>query len=380
MSSLSAAAVGEEGGIDGVAGVHLISAFLAMEPTRCLLSHAKNCGGGSVSLGSQRFIWDHCISKNYEQSHAPYVKNFVKKLLSEIESDHGEALDELYELYADYVTSIKEDDSVKGNSWTLKHISFLFPDASARLVVPLQCSLNMLEGDTGCSIWPSSLYLSELILSHPEHFSGKSCFEVGSGVGLVGVCLAQIKASRVILTDGDPSSLANLEINLKLNGITPHNQELDSVESTIVKCVHLPWELAMEYEVQDFSPDIILGADVIYDPLCLPHLVRLLTILLHPKEPSYPRHILNHKSHKTGMSSGNSMSRGTGPCSPAKSPDAYISSVIRNAETFNQFLLLADQANIAIQDITETFQPLDLLPYLQSYDRSSIRLFKLSPK
>lgn len=29
-----------------------------------------------------------------------------------------------------------------------------------------------------CSIWPSSLFLSELILSHPELFSNKSCFEV----------------------------------------------------------------------------------------------------------------------------------------------------------------------------------------------------------
>jgi hypothetical protein len=45
------------------------------------------------------------------------------------------------------------------------------------LTFPLQCSINMLEGDTGCSIWPSSLFLSELILSHPELFSNKLCFE-----------------------------------------------------------------------------------------------------------------------------------------------------------------------------------------------------------
>ncbi|KAI4372257.1 hypothetical protein MLD38_010510 [Melastoma candidum] len=64
-----------------------------MEPTQCLLSHARwvppfwNCGGGSVSLDAKRFIWDHCISKNYEQSHAPYVKKFIKKLLLEIEPE-----------------------------------------------------------------------------------------------------------------------------------------------------------------------------------------------------------------------------------------------------------------------------------------------------
>ncbi|XP_020961092.1 putative uncharacterized protein DDB_G0277003 [Arachis ipaensis] len=75
----------------------------------------------------------------------------------------------------------------------------------------------MLKGDTGCSIWPSSLFLSELILSHPKLFSNKSCFEIGSGVGLVGLCLAHVEASKVILSDGDLSTLANMKFNLELN-------------------------------------------------------------------------------------------------------------------------------------------------------------------
>ncbi|MCD7471874.1 hypothetical protein HAX54_012648 [Datura stramonium] len=33
-----------------------------------------------------------------------------------------------------------------------------------------------------------------------------------------------------------------------------------------VQCLYLPWESATENELREFMPDIVLGADVIYDP------------------------------------------------------------------------------------------------------------------
>jgi predicted nicotinamide N-methyase len=65
--------------------------------------------------------------------------------------------------------------------------------------------------------FPSSLFLFEFLLSHPQVFSSKCCFEVGSGVGLVGICLANARVSKVILNDGDLSSLSNMKFNLKTN-------------------------------------------------------------------------------------------------------------------------------------------------------------------
>lgn len=138
--------------------LHLVSAFLAMESTNSLLALSRVCGGGSVTEGVQRFIWDHCLNRAAGKFHAPYLKNFLKKLIAEIELNHDDVLDELYERYAYYMTSLKDDNVVIGNARVCKYISFLFPDGSARLpscpnsrklVVPLQCSLNMLEGDTG---------------------------------------------------------------------------------------------------------------------------------------------------------------------------------------------------------------------------------------
>ncbi|KAL1158750.1 hypothetical protein V6Z11_A08G245400 [Gossypium hirsutum] len=294
--------------------------------------------------------------------------------------------------------SFKDDNPVRENERVCKCISFLFPDCfklsicpkSRKLVVPLQCSLNMLEGDTGCSVWPSSLFLSEFILSYPHIFSRKSCFEVGSGVGLVGICLAHVKASKVILSDGDLSTLANMKLNLEKNRLnTETNLSETSIENqNVVKCIHLPWESASEKELQNFMPEIILGADVIYDPSCLPHLVKVLAILLNKKKSyidNWEGSILNsfpgdgkvNDTHDLDASIKGIINDAVDLVSRAD-PVTYIASVIRNADTFDRFLALADQADLRIKDLTSTLRPFDLLPYMKSYDRSSIRLFTVT--
>ncbi|XP_015875128.3 branched-chain-amino-acid aminotransferase-like protein 1 [Ziziphus jujuba] len=365
--------------------LHLVSAFLAMEPTDSLISLARICGEGSVTERVQRFIWSHCISTAAGKLHAPYLRNFLKKLINEVERNHGEVLDELYERYAYYMSSLKDDNLVKGNARVSKYISFLFPDSffelssaseSRKLLMQLQCSLNMLEGDTGCSIWPSSLYLSECILSFPELFSNKSCFEVGSGVGLVGICLAHVKASKVILSDGDMSTLANMKLNLELNHLGCEGDFPETInDHAKVKCIYLPWESASERDLINFKPYIILGADVIYDPVCLPHLVKLLGTLINQM-----------KSHSKGNTddSGDGfdafLSKTISNSGSRKGPLALIASVIRNIDTFNEFLALVEQANLTITDLTETLKPINLLPYMQSYDRTTIRLFSVTCK
>ncbi|KAL7259465.1 hypothetical protein ACSBR1_005375 [Camellia fascicularis] len=387
--------------------LHLFSAFLATEPTDILISLARDCGGGSVTERVQSFIWNHCISNPDGKSRMPYLKSFLKKLIVEVESQGLEVLDELYERFAFYMTSLKGDYSAKANTRIVKCISFLFPDGCSdlpsrpktrKLVVPLQCSLNLLEGDTGCSIWPSSLFLSEFILSHPELFSNKSCFEVGSGVGLVGICLAHIKASKVMLSDGDLSSLANMKLNLELNHLSVRTDlsERTVEDPDLVKCIHLPWESAVGSKLRDFLPDIILGADVMYDPLCLPHLVRVLARLLDRENSD--THLcsehcngiqLGSKAYNADKSHGSDTCQGEavpddGPnteyacCASKEGPKAFIASVIRNIDTFNRFLELADEASLSVEDVTEKFMLFDLLPYMQSYNRLSIRLFTLT--
>lgn len=387
--------------------LHLVSAFLACESPYFVISFARDFGGGSITERVQSFIWNECINKSDVNCNLPYLKRFLKKLIFEIESNGDVVLDELYEKYIYCLASVKDDELAKGSTRMLRRFSFLFPkdcsqalscQISRKLEVTLQCSLNMLEGDTGCSIWPSGLFLSEFILSFPEVFLDKSCLEVGSGVGLVGVSLAQANCSKVILTDGDLSTLANMKLNLELNQLAPdmlgHTQK-----TNMLQCLYLPWESATENELREFMPDIVLGADVIYDPLCLPHLVRVLAILLKWEDPNL--HHLNNdskdcppdrrcfESKETSSAgdldvyvgkeeiNGDLRAEHLSPGSE-QGPVAYIASVIRTIETFNYFLSLAEKEKLTVSDITKTMKPLDLLPYLKSYERSSVRMFKIS--
>ncbi|TKY61466.1 Protein-lysine N-methyltransferase EEF2KMT [Spatholobus suberectus] len=303
------------------------------------------------------------------------------------------------------MTSFKDNSLGKRDARICKRISFLFPDGcselqscphSRALVFSLQCSLNMLEGDTGCSIWPSSLFLSELILSRPELFSNKSCFEIGSGVGLVGLCIAHVKASKVILSDGDLSTLANMKFNLELNHL---NVEADlsqrDKDPSMVKCLYLPWESASESQLQDIMPDVVLGADVIYDPVCMPHLVRVLAILLNQMDLGFCRQRPSCKDLSPNIKNENgehdhkdAIDRSNGRCKAIyndgrnclskEAPLAYIACVIRNIETFNYFLSLGEQANLDIVDLTNSLKPVNLLCYMQSYNQASVRLLRIT--
>ncbi|XP_057764184.1 uncharacterized protein LOC130985297 [Salvia miltiorrhiza] len=342
-------AADEELGVSDRPCLHMISAFLALEPPGIVISFAREFGGGSLTESVQSCIWRRCISKADLKLQGPFLKRFLKKLIIEIELSGGIVLDELYEYYASCLVPLKDDGANVGNSKLLKTISFIFPNESRELEVRLRSSVNMLEGDTGCSVWPSSLFMSEFILSFPELFANKCCFEVGSGVGLVGICLSYVKASKVILTDGDLSTLANMKVNLELNHLTTGDHTSGSrLHDTKVQCICLPWESASEDDLHCFAPDVILGADVIYDPSCLPHLVRVLSALL--KHERLCRE---------------------------KRPIAYIASVIRNIETFNYFLGLAERANLVVTDLTEMIKVSNFLPYLRSYDRPSIKMFRI---
>ena len=58
-------------------------------------------------------------------------------------------------------------------------------------------STNMLEGSTGCHVWPPGLWLAQWLLNHPEIVRGRRCVELGAGTGLVGIACAQLGASQV---------------------------------------------------------------------------------------------------------------------------------------------------------------------------------------
>ncbi|GJN36088.1 hypothetical protein PR202_gb24924 [Eleusine coracana subsp. coracana] len=298
--------------------LHLKLAFLAGEPPTCILALARKAGGGSITH-VQHFLLENC-------------------------------------------TSTDKDSVLNRPDHIYKEISFLSSTRLVSMVARLSCSSNMLEGDTGCSLWPSSLFLSEFILSHPNVFSKKCCFELGSGVGLVGICLNYIGASKVILTDGDASTLTNMKENMELNNlcIEGENSKLAEESKNKVECKYLSWEEVSVSDLLGYQPDLVLGADIIYDPVCVPHLTRVLSMLLRR----------DHEQGETKERSGEEFA--------TQGPVAYIATVVRNVDTFNCFVKAAADSKLSILNITSDAAPANFLPYMLSYDRSSVHLLRVT--
>lgn len=94
-----------------------------------------------------------------------------------------------------------------------------------------------------------------------------------------------------------------------------------------------------------------LGADIIYNPECIPDLVRVFSILLDSDSFGEDKR---------------------------EAPTAYIATVIRNLDTFNYFLTVAGKSMLSVVDVTAKTQVPNLLPYMCSYERSSVHLLRVS--
>ncbi|XP_062230721.1 uncharacterized protein LOC133928415 [Phragmites australis] len=349
--------------------LHLKLAFLAGEPPACVLALARKAGGGSVTPDVQNFLLESCIGNKADgRQNCTYATTILKKIIAEVELSSSVVIDGLYEEFVERMLSKAKDSLLNRADHIYKDISFLsstHDNNSPRLlsvVARLSCSSNMLEGDTGCSLWPASLFLSEFILSYPKVFSKKCCFELGSGVGLVGVCLNYVGASKVILTDGDASTLTNMKANMELNNLCIEQEDSTILKESTnkVECKYLSWEEVSERDLWGYQLDIVLGADIIYDPVCVPHLVRVLSMLLRR----------DGKHGKTNAKTGDEF--------VTEAPVAYIATVVRNVDTFNCFAKAAADAKLSIVNVTSSAAPSNFLPYMLSYDRSSVQLLKIS--
>lgn len=125
-----------------------------------------------------------------------------------------------------------------------------------------------------------------------------------------------------------------------------------------------------------------LGADVVYDPTFLPHLVRVLVVLLRC-ENSVSEEVDAVSEFDASqckvMSNATQNAEFSGdPIPSVKGRVAYIASVVRNVDTLRYFLSLAKQSNLIVTDLTEKVKPFNFLPYIKSYQQSGIKMFRIS--
>eukprot|EP00472_Partenskyella_glossopodia_P011382 CAMPEP_0197523908 /NCGR_PEP_ID=MMETSP1318-20131121/8732_1 /TAXON_ID=552666 /ORGANISM="Partenskyella glossopodia, Strain RCC365" /LENGTH=287 /DNA_ID=CAMNT_0043076733 /DNA_START=387 /DNA_END=1247 /DNA_ORIENTATION=- len=68
-------------------------------------------------------------------------------------------------------------------------------------------------------VWPAALVLAQHVIENGDGMSGKSCVELGCGMGLPGVCAAVKGASAVLMTDGEELAVKAAQLAADVNGV-----------------------------------------------------------------------------------------------------------------------------------------------------------------
>lgn len=125
---------------------------------------------------------------------------------------------------------------------------------------------NMKE-EYGLFVWPCSVILAEYVWQQRSRFSGAAVLELGAGTSLPGLVAAKVGADVTLTDDSSrPEVLANMRRQCGLNNLE-------------CKVMGLTWGL-WDSNVFDLHPDIILGADVLYDSNAFDDLFATVTFLL----------------------------------------------------------------------------------------------------
>ncbi|XP_009770398.1 uncharacterized protein [Nicotiana sylvestris] len=125
---------------------------------------------------------------------------------------------------------------------------------------------NMKE-EYGLFVWPCSIVLAEYIWQQKSRFTGATVVELGAGTSLPGLVAAKVGA---VVTLTDDSSRVE---------VVTHMRRQCDLNDIKCKIRGLTWGV---WDAQTFSlcPNIILGADVLYDSCAFDDLFATVTFLL----------------------------------------------------------------------------------------------------
>ncbi|KAM6379129.1 protein-lysine N-methyltransferase EEF2KMT [Pluvialis apricaria] len=255
---------------------------------------------------------------------AKYRRCFLTELIKKHESTGAEPLDELYDALAGI---LNEEES------TRCYKNYLLPAGEP---VTLSESPAMISGGTtGLVTWDAALCLAEWAMRNCAVFSDRTVLELGSGIGFTGIAICKTCSPKAyIFSDCHPRVLQQLMENIRLNGFAvepetsrhlqtePPGREAEAPNYQNPKLIvaELDWGSATEKQLSALRPDVIVAADVVYDPEIILALIGMLQKL--------------------------SASR-----ADRKPPEVYIASTIRNSDTYHLFQAELDKAGIGWQDI-----------------------------
>ncbi|XP_064628945.1 protein-lysine N-methyltransferase EEF2KMT-like [Lineus longissimus] len=259
-----------------------------------------------------------------------YRKMFLKLIIAKLEESEMDIADELYEAFTD-VISIPSEEQYCYKTYTLPSGDMVTLEESVSLVS---------QGTTGLQTWQAAMHLAEFLLENGKLIYNRSVIELGCGLGFTGIIACRsLQPTSYVFTDCHQEVLKRLKKNLQINELFCDDElskekeernicdHCDSLEvnnlRTDKKCVaqchganvadvvQLDWNDLCEDVLKDrLRCDVVLAADVIYDPSIIANLLNILSILL------------------------------------SDGAVAYLASTIRNVGTYDAFLSAMDAANL----------------------------------
>ncbi|XP_015498734.1 protein-lysine N-methyltransferase EEF2KMT [Parus major] len=265
----------------------------------------------------------HPLCVKYPPS-AKYRRCFLAELIKKLESTATEPLDELYESLANV---LKEEES------TQCYKNYILP--TGECVSLCESTALISGGTTGLITWEAALHLAQWALQNPSVFRDRTILELGSGIGFTGIAICKsCQPRRFIFSDCHPQVLRQLGENIRLNGFIPEPDMTWSIQTESQgqkvegeKCqnpkvivAELDWSSVTEKQLLGVRADVVIAADVVYDPEIILALIGMLQKL--------------------------STSR-----ADRKAPEVFIASTIRNPDTFQLFQAELDKVGIRWQMI-----------------------------
>ncbi|XP_042720434.1 protein-lysine N-methyltransferase EEF2KMT [Lagopus leucura] len=250
---------------------------------------------------------------------ASYRRRFLTELIKKHESTAADPLDELYDALAPI---LNEEES------TRCYKSYILPSGEA---VTLSESVAIIsQGTTGLITWDAALHLAEWAMENPRVFTNRTVLELGSGVGFTGLVICKTcNPKTYVFSDCHHGVLKQLTENIRLNGFTlepettnpAQGQEAEGQEYQQPKLLvaELDWGSVTEQQLLALHADVIIAADVVYDPEVTLALIGVLQKF--------------------------STSRAD------RKPDIYVALTVRNADTYHVFQAELDKAGIRWQII-----------------------------
>jgi len=239
-----------------------------------------------LSLNTQAEILS--IIQKYQKSNKisdSYTAQILKKIINITEKNYCEINEGLLNFYlnllsqentegktVEYISGgTKINDNDDNTWWKIYSL-----DKECNNIIRILEDKSMIsKGTTGLRTWEASLRLSEYFIQNPELCKGKNIIELGAGIGLLTLICAKMGAKSVIATDVNADVIQRLHENIESN-----KPLLSESNLAIPQAGKLDWN-EKEIDMSLYSDlDLIICADVIYNPENIEPLVNILSQFL----------------------------------------------------------------------------------------------------